>query len=81
MLKGSNRRALWRNHMFRQVWAAQGVSVLGSRVTMFALPLTAATLLHASSLQMGLLGFAQFGPLSPRPRPRNGSSVPGRTPP
>jgi len=62
VLKRPSRRTLWRNRMFRRLWAAQGVSVLGSRVTMFALPLTAATLLHASSLQMGLLGFAQFGP-------------------
>jgi MFS family permease len=47
---------------FRRLWAAQSVSQLGSQVTVLALPLTAALVLDASPLEMGVLGAAQYAP-------------------
>jgi MFS family permease len=41
---------------FRWYWAGQTVSEFGSTVTFLALPLTAILTLHASALQMGVLG-------------------------
>lgn len=46
---------LWRRRDFLKLWAGQAVSLLGSQVTLLALPLTAVLLLHASAAQMGLL--------------------------
>jgi MFS family permease len=43
---------------FRQLWAALSVSLIGSEITLLALPLFAATTLHASAVQMGVLGAA-----------------------
>lgn len=47
---------------FRKLWAGQSVSLLGSQVSVLALPLTAIYTLHASALQVGLLGTAQWLP-------------------
>ena len=47
---------------FLKLWAGQSVSLLGSQVTALALPLTAIYILHASALQVGLLGTAQWLP-------------------
>jgi MFS family permease len=46
---------LWRHRDFMMLWSGQTVSELGSAVTTIALPLTAVVLLHASTLQVGLL--------------------------
>lgn len=43
---------------FRWLWAGETVSLLGSQVTLLALPLTAVLTLHASPFQMGLLAVA-----------------------
>lgn len=51
-----NRTSLWRHRDFLKLWGAQSISLFGSEITTLALPLTAVTLLHASPLQMGLLG-------------------------
>ncbi len=48
---------------FRKLWVGQGVSVVGSNVTLIALPLTAALTLSATSEQMGLLNAAGFLPI------------------
>nr|WP_239091607.1 MFS transporter [Streptomyces sp. SID14478] len=40
---------------FRRLWAGDAVSQLGSQITLFALPVTAVTTLHASADQVGLL--------------------------
>ena len=47
--------SLWRHHDFRQLWAAETVSQVGTQVTMVAMPLLAVTLLAATPLQMGVL--------------------------
>lgn len=51
----------WRED-FRLLWTAQTVSAFGSQITTVALPLTAAALLHASPLQMGMLASASTLP-------------------
>ncbi|MGH3304906.1 MAG: MFS transporter [Streptosporangiaceae bacterium] len=48
---------------FRRLWFGQSISELGSQVTTLALPFAAVLVLHASTLQVGLLttaGFAAF---------------------
>lgn len=51
----------WRRD-FRLLWTAQTVSAFGSQITTVALPLTAAAMLHASALQMGVLAAASTLP-------------------
>src|SRR6476660_9227974 len=48
---------------FRLLWTGYAVSSLGSEVTVLALPLAAAVMLHASALQMGLLTAAGTAPV------------------
>jgi MFS family permease len=47
---------------FQLFWAGQAVSLVGSQVSALALPLTAALVLDAGPVQMGLLGAAAFLP-------------------
>jgi Na+/melibiose symporter-like transporter len=51
-------RSLWRHRDFMALRIGQSVSEVGSSVTTVALPLTAVVLLHASTLQVGLLSAA-----------------------
>src|SRR5204862_6575067 len=46
---------LLRQATYRRVWSSILISSFGGQVTMLALPLTAAVLLHATPTQMGLL--------------------------
>lgn len=46
---------LLRNLVYRRLWSSILISSLGGQITLLALPLTAAVLLHASPTQMGLL--------------------------
>ncbi len=46
---------LLRDATYRRLWTSVLISSFGGQVTMLALPLTAAVLLHASPTQMGLL--------------------------
>lgn len=48
-------RGLWRESDFLKLWAGQAVSQVGSWITLVGLPLTAALLLKASPLQMGIM--------------------------
>jgi MFS family permease len=48
-------RDLLRDATYRRLWTSILISSFGGQVTMLALPLTAAVLLHASPTQMGLL--------------------------
>jgi MFS family permease len=47
--------SLWGHRDFRQLWAAESVSQVGTQVTLVALPLLAVTLLDATPFQMGVL--------------------------
>ena len=54
--------SLWRSGDFLKLWAAETISVVGSQVTLLALPLTAALTLQATPAQMGLLAAAETAP-------------------
>lgn len=56
MLGGSR---LWRHPDFLKLWAGQTISVVGSQVTVLALPTIAILQLHASAAQVGLLASLQ----------------------
>jgi MFS family permease len=47
---------------FVKFWLGQSVSMLGNQFTLLALPLAAAVSLHATALEMGLLGALRFAP-------------------
>ena len=53
---------LGRHPDFLKLWAGETISLVGSQLTLFALPLTAVIWLHASPLEMGVLGALQFAP-------------------
>ncbi len=55
-------RSLWRHGDFMKLWTAQSISLLGSQVTVLALPLTAVILLRATPFQVGLLATSQYLP-------------------
>jgi MFS family permease len=53
---------LLRDASYRRLWTSILISSLGGQVTMLALPLTAAVLLHATPTQMGLLTAMEIAP-------------------
>ena len=53
---------LLRDAVYRRLWSSILISSFGGQVTMLALPLTAAVLLHATPTQMGLLTFVEILP-------------------
>ena len=52
---GVAKPSLWRHADFRKLWAAATISVMGSQVTLFAVPFIALTMLQASVFQVSLL--------------------------
>lgn len=50
-----NFRGLWLSPSFRRLWASLTVTSFGAQITNLALPLTAALLLNATPMQMGIL--------------------------
>ena len=54
---GGNR--LWRHSDFIKLWAGQTISVIGSEVTVLALPTIAILQLHATPVQVGILAALQ----------------------
>lgn len=53
---------LLRDAVYRRLWTSILISSFGGQVTMLALPLTAAVLLHATPTQMGLLTAVEIAP-------------------
>ena len=53
---------LLREATYRRLWTSILISSFGGQVTMLALPLTAAVLLHANATQMGVLTFTEIVP-------------------
>jgi hypothetical protein len=53
---------LLRDPVYRRLWSSILISAFGGQVTLLALPLSAAVLLHASPLQMGILTAAELTP-------------------
>ncbi|MGH2485484.1 MAG: MFS transporter, partial [Ktedonobacterales bacterium] len=54
--------SLWRHRLFLRLWTGQTISLVGSQVTLLALPLTAVLTLRASAFQMGVLRALQYAP-------------------
>jgi len=55
---------LLRDRTYRRLWSSILISSFGGQVTLLALPLSAAVLLHASSTQMGQLTAAEIVPFA-----------------
>jgi MFS family permease len=51
-----------RNPDFLRLWAAETISQFGTQVSLLALPIVAVTLLHATPLEVALLGTIEFLP-------------------
>jgi MFS family permease len=51
------------NHDFVKLWAGETVSLIGTQVTLFALPLVAILTLQASVFQVGLLNASRYAPV------------------
>lgn len=58
----SPRATLWRHRDFQLLWAGHTVSMLGSQITLVALPLLAALTLGATPAQMAVLQALQYAP-------------------
>jgi MFS family permease len=58
----ASRPSLLRNADFLKLWTAETVSLLGTQVTLLALPLVAATILNVSPFEFALLGTIEFLP-------------------
>src|SRR5215831_11967851 len=54
---------LWRNTEFNKLWFGNSVSLLGSQVTVLALPLTAVLMFGAGSSETGMLTAAGVAPM------------------
>src|SRR5207344_1918384 len=48
-------RGLWRHPEFMKLWSALTITSFGAQITNLALPLTAAVMLAATPMQMGIL--------------------------
>jgi MFS family permease len=55
---------LLRDSLYRRLWLSILIGAFGSQITMLAIPLTAAVLLHASPTQMGLLTAMEIAPFA-----------------
>lgn len=60
--QGQRPSSLWRDRDFTLLWTAQSISLVGSQVTLMALPLTAILLMQATPMQVGLLTAAGYLP-------------------
>jgi hypothetical protein len=47
---------LWRNRDFLKLWTGESLSLVGSQVTVLAMPIVAYLWLNASVAEMGVLG-------------------------
>jgi multisubunit Na+/H+ antiporter MnhG subunit len=53
---------LWRHGDYLRLWSAQGISALGSQITLVALPLTAILILDATTFEIAVLTAVEFLP-------------------
>jgi MFS family permease len=60
--RGGRLTGLWRHTDFLKLWGGESVAFFGLHLTALALPLTAAAALHATALEMGILGAMQTAP-------------------
>jgi predicted MFS family arabinose efflux permease len=57
-VRARTRSGLWLHRDFLRLWAAQGVSAIGSRITRTALPMAAILVVDASPYELGFLAVA-----------------------
>jgi MFS family permease len=55
---------LWADRNYLRLWMSMSITSLGGQVTMLALPLTAAVMLHATPMQMGILTAVELLPFA-----------------
>lgn len=55
MIFSQKRTGLWSQSNFLKLWTGRTISLFGTAITTLALPLTAITILHATTFQMGVL--------------------------
>jgi MFS family permease len=55
-------RSLWRTPDFLKLWTGETVSLVGSQVSLLAIPLMAITVLHATSFEVGALSACETVP-------------------
>jgi MFS family permease len=55
-------RSLWRHADFMKIWTAATVSLMGSQVSQFAIPIIAAVILKATPFEVALLGAFEMLP-------------------
>src|SRR6202011_4376775 len=70
---------LLRDAVYRRLWTSILISSFGGQVTLLALPLTAAVLMHAAPTQMGLLTAMEIAPFVLFSLPTGGWVARGRT--
>src|SRR5215469_15552087 len=58
----SRPRPLWRHGAFMTLLSGQAISLVGSQVSVLALPLTAVLILNAKPAQMGILQAVEYAP-------------------
>ncbi|HEX6539581.1 MAG TPA: MFS transporter [Candidatus Dormibacteraeota bacterium] len=61
-MKGLFTRGLWTNANFMRLWGGESISMIGSQITLLALPLTAVLVLHATPGEMGGLAALEYAP-------------------
>src|ERR1035437_6012936 len=61
-MAGTARPSLWRHRDFVKIWSAATASILGSQVTIIAMPFIALTMLGASVFQVSLLTAVEMLP-------------------
>ena len=61
-LRRPDERSLFRHADFLRLWSAETISVLGTQITVLALPTTAILVLKANPFQVGLLATMEFLP-------------------
>jgi MFS family permease len=60
---GQRRDSILRNRDFVKLWAGETVSLVGTQVTLFALPLVAILTLKATVFQVGVLNATRYAPV------------------
>jgi MFS family permease len=58
----ARRRSLWRHGDFVKIWSAATISMMGSQVSLIAIPFIAAVVLSATPFQVSLLGAVEMLP-------------------
>jgi MFS family permease len=58
----SRRRSLWRHPDYMKIWSAATVSLMGTQVSLIAMPFIAAFVLRAPTFQVALLGAVEMLP-------------------